>query len=115
ARDCRLTSRATALERSRVGFTTPPGAYPYIDFDVRLTTDSDSPTLACTRHGLNVLGSGVSTRYTPLATPRTFFARYDGAQFTTGACPLGWAGPGCATPVCTEPCTNGACDGPDSC
>ena len=115
SRDCRLTTRATALERSRPGFSTAPGAYPYVDFDVQLTTDSDTPTLACTRHGLNVLGSGVTTRYTPLTTPRAFFARYDGTQFTTGACPEGWTGPGCATPVCTDICIHGSCDAPNTC
>lgn len=115
ARDCRLTTRATALERSRPGFTTPTGAYPYVDFDIRLTSDDASPALACSRHPLNGAAPGVSTRYTGLTSARTFFARFDGTVFSTGACPLGWTGPGCATPICAEACVNGTCSAPDTC
>lgn len=115
ARDCHLTTRATALDRSRPGLTTPVGAYPYVDFDIRLTTDNISPALACSRHPLNGEALGVSTRYTPLTSSRTFFGRFDGTTFSTGACPLGWTGPSCATPICATPCVNGACTAPDTC
>jgi hypothetical protein len=69
ARNCRLITAATALDASGDEvFATPDASiYPYIAFDVALTTNDDSPVLACSTHRLNEVPAGLEPVASPLA------------------------------------------------
>jgi hypothetical protein len=114
ARNCRLETTASAVDGSlATGFATPAGAYPIIAYNVPLTTDSATPTLACSHHPINDIPVGVSTTYSALGATRAFFARY-GGTLERSTCPEGWAGPTCSTPVCGS-CVHGTCTAPGEC
>ena len=66
---CVLSARATASEGNLENQETPSGAiYPYIAWDVQLSATAGA--LSCTRHALDVGGSGVVTDYVRVARKR---------------------------------------------
>lgn len=68
---CVLTARATASEAAFVGQATPAGAvYPFVSWNVELS--SGPGALTCTRHPLDVEGSGVETDYVRQGDPVPF-------------------------------------------
>jgi hypothetical protein len=78
--NCVLTTRMTAARLGQLtSFTTPSGTtYPYIDIIVPLS----NPTgLQCTKHPVNG-GNGVTTNYTPIASPEEFSHKFDGNIFS---------------------------------
>ena len=123
AGDCTLTARATASSEAYPqlpgGFPLPAGSvYPVIDWSVPLS----SPTArVCTRHEVDVAGSGVATHYVGYLTapnqlvwgaePIAFRHRFDGAtrEVVTAcdaSCPLGAC---TAQGVCAS-CVDGVSD-----
>jgi hypothetical protein len=120
ARNCHPRTTASAIDAgSLTPFALPAATtYPLIDFDVRLTTDAASPTLACGRHPLNGSPIGVATTYTAIDATTSFAAAFDGTNLVkaycnpnpcqnggtcSGAnvctCPTGWSGPTCTTSI----------------
>jgi hypothetical protein len=113
ASDCRIAASATASTSQQMTDALTPAAstYPWIAFETRLTALNGG--LVCDRHPLNQPGSGVTTRYTDVATQKTFCHRYDGVNVATASaccdpleCSATACGPmpdGCGTTVTCRP------------
>ncbi len=73
--NCTLRTRMTAAREGVMPLLSTPSSttYPYIDVEVALT---DAAGLKCERHAVNVLGSGVETRYTSFTSPVSFSGAY---------------------------------------
>ncbi|MBL8786571.1 MAG: hypothetical protein JNJ59_16830 [Deltaproteobacteria bacterium] len=91
--DCRITSSATASSTSQMGDDLTPSAttWPWNAFDVTLTGASGG--LVCDANPVNVVGSGVRTRYTDTDARKYFCNDFDGTTVNASTAPE------CTTPT----------------